>query len=240
MGSNAKGYNRLDRSLRLVKHFMLSPKTSRSHRRTLPDWAAVQRGEDAGETLLHLWRDYAASAAQPYALSAFRKEFRKWQSAAPAESASEFVASEKFWKGKAHPRPDILVLGNGAALRIRGGHLEAYSLGVATRFASGPHHRKPKALGWPSLPCSRAFLHRPPHYNPRNRMAWRLDHLRGTPPYSRRRIGPRAMCCPSGADRPRNHPPKIPSLFCHRPHVPNPFPRLQIQIGTGQDPPSNP
>ena len=36
------------------------------------------------------------------------------------------VASERHWRGKTYPRPDILFLENGAALRVRGGHLEAF------------------------------------------------------------------------------------------------------------------
>jgi hypothetical protein len=52
-------------------------KTTRSKRRTIPDWPAVQRAEDAGRALIDLWREYAAHAAQPYALSVFRKEFRR-------------------------------------------------------------------------------------------------------------------------------------------------------------------
>jgi hypothetical protein len=138
-----------------------SKTTRRSHRRTLPDWAAIQRASDVGRTLISLWRDYATIAPQPYALSAFRKEYRRWQSSAPAEPAEEYVASERHWRSKAHPRPDFLILGNGAALRIRGGHLEAYSLGVTTRFASGPHHRKPKAIifaGWGGI-LSLAAVH---------------------------------------------------------------------------------
>jgi CRISPR/Cas system-associated endonuclease Cas1 len=141
-------------------------KTSRPLRRTLPDWAAVQRAEDTGTTLIKVWRDYAASAAQPYALSAFRKEFRKWQSSSAWDISAEYRASERFWQGKAHPRPDILTLGDGASLRIRGGHLEAY---CATqhfrqnggsvekskmRFAPGPHHQRPKTIifaGWGGL-----------------------------------------------------------------------------------------
>jgi hypothetical protein len=128
--------------------------TSRPHRRTLPDWAAVQRAEDAGVTLLDLWREYAATAPQPYVYCSFQQEFRNWQSSTSVEPAAEYVASEHHWRGKAHPRPDILVLGDGAALRIRGGHLEAYSLGVTQHFAPGPHHRKPKAVifaGWGGL-----------------------------------------------------------------------------------------
>jgi CRISPR/Cas system-associated endonuclease Cas1 len=130
-------------------------------RRTLPDWNAVQLREDAGEPLTVAWRDYAANVAQPYALSAFRKEFRKWQSTAPAEINAEYVASERHWRGKTHPRPDILVLGNGASLRIRGANLEAYSLGMTTRFASGPHHQRPRAIifaGWGGL-LSLAAVH---------------------------------------------------------------------------------
>jgi hypothetical protein len=136
-------------------------KTSRPHRRTIPDWAAVQRAEDAGRTLIEVWREYAAIAEHPYRIGSFRREFRKWQSSTPPSSTSEFVASERYWKGKAHPRPDILVLGDGAALRIRGGHLEAYSIGVTTRFAPGPHHKKPTAIifvGWGGL-LSLAAVH---------------------------------------------------------------------------------
>lgn len=45
----------------------------------------------------------------------------------------------------------MLVLDDGATLRIRGGHLEAFSRGVTHLFDAGPHHRKPKAIifaGW--------------------------------------------------------------------------------------------
>jgi hypothetical protein len=41
-------------------------KTSRPKRHTLPDWPAVQRGEDAGETIMKLWQDYAARVPLPY------------------------------------------------------------------------------------------------------------------------------------------------------------------------------
>jgi CRISPR/Cas system-associated endonuclease Cas1 len=126
-------------------------KTRRPHRRTLPDWAAVQHASDAGCTLTSLWRAYALTAEQPYALAAFRKEFRRWQSTVPTDFAAEYVASERHWRSKSHPRPDFLILGNGASLRSRGGYLEAYSLGTTIRFPPGPHHQRPKAIifaGW--------------------------------------------------------------------------------------------
>jgi hypothetical protein len=63
---------------------MVLYKTARSKRRTIPDWVKVQAGEDAGATLIEIWREYAARAARPYDISGFRKEFRKWQAAAPA------------------------------------------------------------------------------------------------------------------------------------------------------------
>jgi CRISPR/Cas system-associated endonuclease Cas1 len=126
--------------------FHLRTKTSRPYRRTPPDWAAVQRREDAGETLIEVWRDYAATAEQPYRIGSFRKEFRKWQTSAPIAPAAEFAASDRFWRGKAHPRPDILALENGATLRVRGGHLVTFSHGETRLFAPGPHHRKPKVI----------------------------------------------------------------------------------------------
>ena len=48
-------------------------------------------------------------------------------------------------------RPDILVLDDGATLRVRGGALEIYNRGHETRYDPGPHYRKPKAIifaGW--------------------------------------------------------------------------------------------
>jgi hypothetical protein len=121
-------------------------KTSRSHRRTLPDWAAVQRREDAGEPLIKVWREYAATAAQPYVYCSFQQQFRKWQSSTPIEPAAEFATSDRYWRGKTHPRPDILTLENGASMRVRGGHLQAFSHGSAQHFAPGPHHHRPKAI----------------------------------------------------------------------------------------------
>jgi hypothetical protein len=126
-------------------------KTARSKRRTLPDWIKVQAGEDAGATLIEIWREYAARAARPYDVSAFRKEFRKWQASAPVEPAKEFAASDYHWQCKASVRPDILVLDDGATVRVRGGHLETFSRGVTNLFDAGPHHRKPNAIifaGW--------------------------------------------------------------------------------------------
>jgi CRISPR-associated endonuclease Cas1 len=125
--------------------------TSRAKRRTIPDWQAVQEGEDAGKRLVELWQGYAAHAALPYGVSAFVKEFRKWQTAAPSDPSAEYAASDDFWQGKAAIRPDILVLDDGATLRVRGGHLQAFSRGVTQTFDAGPHHRKPKAIifaGW--------------------------------------------------------------------------------------------
>jgi hypothetical protein len=126
-------------------------KTRRPRRRTLPNWKAVQRAEDTGQTLKTLWHVYASSAPQPYGYPAFVREFRKWQSAAPADPAEEFAASDHYWQGKLVIRPDFLVLGDGAALRARGGCLEVRSHGITQNFNPGPHHRKPKAIifaGW--------------------------------------------------------------------------------------------
>ena len=81
---------------------MTTHKTSRSKRRTVPDWQSVQRGEDAGKTLAQLWQDRAASAALPYGVSAFRKEFRKWQALAPTSPIEEYA--------RVAIRPDILHL----------------------------------------------------------------------------------------------------------------------------------
>jgi CRISPR/Cas system-associated endonuclease Cas1 len=125
--------------------------SSRSKRRTVPDWHAVQCGENAGKNLSALWRDHAASAAQPYGYAAFRKEFRKWQAAAPSAPSAEYAASDIFWHGRAAIRPDILVLDNGATVRVHGGHLQTFSQGITRTFDAGPHHRKPKAIifaGW--------------------------------------------------------------------------------------------
>jgi CRISPR/Cas system-associated endonuclease Cas1 len=130
---------------------MVLYKTARSKRRTIPDWIKVQAGEDAGAKLIEIWREYAACAARPYDVSGFRKEFRKWQAAAPAESVKEFAASDYHWQRKASVRPDILVLDDGATVRVRGGHLETFSRGVTNLFDAGPHHRKPNAIifaGW--------------------------------------------------------------------------------------------
>jgi CRISPR/Cas system-associated endonuclease Cas1 len=125
---------------------MVLYKTARSKRRTIPDWIKVQTGEDAGVKLVEIWREYAARAARPYDVSGFRKEFRKWQAAAPAESVKEFAASDYHWQRKASVRPDILVLEDGATVRVRGGHLQTFSRGVTNLFDAGPHHRKPKAI----------------------------------------------------------------------------------------------
>jgi len=133
---------------------MQSYKATRARRRTLPNWTAVQRGQDAGKTLAELWRDYAATAALPYGLPGFYVEFRKWQSAAPENPAEEYAASDLYWNGRTAVRPDIFVLGDGAALRVRGGHLEVYSCGETRYFDAGPHHRKPKVIifaGWGGL-----------------------------------------------------------------------------------------
>jgi hypothetical protein len=86
---------------------------SRSKRRTPPSWLSIQRAaEDEGRTLLSLWREHAATSPQPYALSSFRKEFRKWQSTAPENPAEEYASSDRYWQGRTLPRPDILVLGD--------------------------------------------------------------------------------------------------------------------------------
>lgn len=103
---------------------MSSYQASRAKCRTLPNWSAVQCGQDAGKTLVSLWREYAETAALPYGLPGFYVEFRKWQSAAPENPAEEYAASDLYWNGRVAVRPDILVLGDGAALRVRGGHLE--------------------------------------------------------------------------------------------------------------------
>jgi hypothetical protein len=116
---------------------MVLYKTARSKRRTIPDWVKVQAGEDAGATIIEIWREYAARVARPYDISGFRKEFRKWQAAAPAESVKEFAASDYYWQGKASVRPDILVLEDGATVRVRGGHLETFSRGVTNLFDAG-------------------------------------------------------------------------------------------------------
>jgi hypothetical protein len=132
---------------------------SRSKRKTLPDWPAVQRAEDAGDTLSHIWRAYAARAALPYDVTTFRKEFRKWQASAPADSADEWAASDVYWSGKAAPRPDVVVLDDGATVRMRGGFLEIFNLGKTTRFDAGPHHMRPHAIvfaGWGG--CGAKFL----------------------------------------------------------------------------------
>jgi CRISPR-associated endonuclease Cas1 len=89
--------------------------------------------------------------ARPYDVSGFRNEFRKWQALAPVDPVKEFTASDYHWQRKASVRPDILVLDDGATVRVRGGCLQAYSQGVTHTFDAGPHHRKPKAIifaGW--------------------------------------------------------------------------------------------
>jgi hypothetical protein len=123
----------------------------RAKRRTIPNWKAIQAGEDAGAPLTDLWREYATTAPLPYHITTFRKEFRKWQSAAPVKPIEEYAASDAYWQGKVAVRPEILVLDDGATLRVRGGHLEIFNHGKTTHFPPGPHHRKPKAIifaGW--------------------------------------------------------------------------------------------
>jgi CRISPR/Cas system-associated endonuclease Cas1 len=125
--------------------------SSRSKRRTVRDWQAVQQGEDAGESLTGIWREYAENAAMPYGFAAFRKEFRKWQACASPNPSAEYAASDIYWQSKVAIRPDILVLDDGATVRIRGGHLQTFSQGIERTFDAGPHHRKPKAIifgGW--------------------------------------------------------------------------------------------
>ena len=106
--------------------------------------------------------EYAVSAAIPYGLPGFYIEFRKWQAQAPVNPAEEYAASDR--QGKTSPRPDILVLDDGATLRARGGLLEVFSLGITTRFDAGPHHRKPNAIifaGWGLfLDSGLSLLHR--------------------------------------------------------------------------------
>jgi CRISPR-associated endonuclease Cas1 len=119
--------------------------------RTEPEWTAVEAHEDAGGKLIEFWRSYAATAARPYGSSAFAKQFRRWQVSRPIDTLAEFKASDIHWKGKAQVRPDILALGDGATIRVRGGHLSIYDAGKETLFDGGPTHRKPRAVvfsGW--------------------------------------------------------------------------------------------
>ena len=90
----------------------------------------------------------------------FYKEFRKWQSAAPlpsagsGQAAAKYAASDHYWQGKTSPRPDILVLDDGATLRARGGQLEVFSRGVTQAFDAGRIIESPKAIifaGWEVL-----------------------------------------------------------------------------------------
>jgi hypothetical protein len=83
----------------------MSYKATRTRRLTLPNWSAVQRGENEGRTLVSLWREYAAVAALPYGLPGFYVEYRKWQSAAPENPAEEYAASDRYWNGKTSVRP---------------------------------------------------------------------------------------------------------------------------------------
>jgi hypothetical protein len=118
--------------------------SSRSKRRTVPDWHAVQCGENAGKNLSALWRDHAASAAQPYGYAAFRKEFRKWQAAAPSAPSAEYAASDIFWHGRAAIRPDILVLDNGATVRVHGGICKLFRKASRARLTLGRTIVSPK------------------------------------------------------------------------------------------------
>ena len=88
--------------------------SSHSKRRTIPDWQAIQQGENAVQSLAGIWRGYAANAAQPYGFSAFRKEFRKWQEAAPPDPSAEYAASDVYWQGKAGVRPRVIAFQNRA------------------------------------------------------------------------------------------------------------------------------
>src|ERR1700730_10193063 len=114
---------------------------------TPPNFARVDPDISSGKlTITAAWREYAAHAPRPYARGVFSRLYRQWQAAVPADKAEEFAASETYWHGRAAPRSPILVLDDGASIRMKGGLLEVFNRGETRRFDPSPHHRKPRAI----------------------------------------------------------------------------------------------
>jgi hypothetical protein len=70
------------------------------------------------------WREYAATAARPYAWKTFAQYARRHRVDAGAWSLKHSREKLTPWKDGARASPRVLVLGAYAALRVRGGALE--------------------------------------------------------------------------------------------------------------------
>ena len=114
---------------------------------TPPDFASFDAAISTGKiNVSDAWREYAATALCPYLQFTFIRLYRQWQAFAAIDATTEFKASEAYWHGRAAPRPSIIVLDNGASVRMKGGLLEVHARGETLRFDPSPQHRKPRAI----------------------------------------------------------------------------------------------
>jgi CRISPR associated protein Cas1 len=78
-------------------------------------------------------------------------QFRQLEQRRANQALERQEASETYWRGLAKPKPQILVLDNGATIRAKGGGIEIFDHGSASWFDAAPNHHKPKAIvfaGW--------------------------------------------------------------------------------------------
>jgi len=183
-----------------------------------------------------------------YALSAFRKEFRKWQSAAPAEARIRVRRKREVLERQGRiPRPDILVLETARRCAFVAATLKLTPSASRPDSLPAHNHRKPNGGSYsragaacsPSQPSTFASTIE----SLSSQTGWLGDLTTFVAPRPLQDAALVRLQCSArpGPDRPAESCCKNSATISPTARMTRaPIPRLRAQAGTGQDPPSNP